>query len=411
MYIPKIKSWKLNNGLRIVLLPCQEINTIYIDARILFGSGHTDLAGVAHFLEHLVEFGATRSVSRENIKKEMDEHSIQTSALTSYCFTKYSGSSPAMEYKSILSFFERRLFSSYFSPATFKIEKTRIKEEIQERENDDSLNFLDILFENQASKKKSILARPVGCLNELKKINLAEARTTYNKFYRPDNTILMISAPAYLEKEIVAEVKKTFTTRKIEDDQLKEESIRSTSFKTGQKKIIEDPNFKNYYFGFAFPIAELKHEDRLKIQFIYEGLNSSNSTLQDIREKFGVYYIESDYFFLSDSSFVYIYGASSSLNKISLIEKYLKDQIRNKFFIRKFSRKTREKQINSLLANFESDVRVLGMIGDHYCLNRDILIPENMLKSVESLDLEDVISLTKDIFNTEAMNTLIIGPK
>ncbi|MDD3711711.1 MAG: pitrilysin family protein [Patescibacteria group bacterium] len=408
MYIPNIEVRRLNNGLKIVLLLSKEINTVYVDSRILFGSGHVAMPGMAHFIEHLVQFGGTKEYSPENIRKRIADCSLKTNGLTSYLFTKYSGSSPVTGYKELFEIFQQRLFYAQFSEEVYEREKTRIQEEIIERKNDNFINFFDLLFENQALQKNSALNCPIGQIKDLDRISLSKTISIYERFYHPANILLMVSAPVFMKEEIIAEIEKLFDINVGRSQQAA--SLKPVTLKEGSRKIIRDNNFGNRYFGFVFPQNKTKDSDLQKAKFIYQQLLSADSVLQEIRDVFGIYCIEPDYFCLPDSLFVFIYGYAGEEDKILEIEKCLNQKITNNSFAPSFLDIVKEKQINNMLIDFESDVQLLDMIGDHYCRTQEVETPAEMLEKIRNLDMRSLQSFVRNIFQIKRMNVLIVGP-
>lgn len=410
MYIPLIKTLRLDNGLLTIWSPRTEVNSVYLNAKVLLGSADLPNAALPHALEHLVEFSPTKEFpSQENIQNFAVKHGIDSAAKTSYFFSEYTGSSPVANFKNLLLFFKERLFYSLMEEGVFEKELLRIKEESNERTSDPLKNFLDNLLKKPYGKLNG-LERPIGNLSEINNLDLSEIKEGYAKYYTPDNSILLASGPAELEQDILQEVQKTFGSIPTLE---RAGSVAKNRGFSKEKPLegIATAGLDQHYFAFVFPLSTPSASDELRVKFALEMLYLQDSLLQDIRDKFGLYLMEAQYEWLPDGIIFYLYGTTENIQTRIAVEKFVKEKFSTPELItaERFAQ-IKQKQIDMLLLDFEIDTKTLDLIGMNYLHRKTILTPRELLKQVEDLEFSETKEWMAKNLTSKNINTYIEAP-
>jgi len=393
--------------------PRNEVNTVYLDARIPLGSAHIKNSAIPHAIEHLVEFSPTEAFpSREAIRTFATEYGIDSEAKTTRFSTEYTGSCLAEDYKHLLLFFKERLFCSRLSEKTFQKEAVRIKEESNERISDPLRNFLDEFLVRQTVSEPNILGRPIGTTQDIEGLTLDAARSVYHQYYTPTNTLLLISGPADLEAGIRTKIEEIFGA--IPAPAKKSQTTNNTfSFRTGERKeSFSKKSDGQYYFAFAFPLSSLPATEEFKMRFVIEALYLQDSFLQDARDEFGLYHIEADYEWLPNSALLYIYGSTESFSTLTKLKEFINEKLLNKEVLteERFIR-AKQKQKYTLLTDFEFDTRTLDILGTNYLRTGEISSSEQLLSQIEDLKFLETKAFVATMFGAKSMNSYIKGPK
>jgi zinc protease len=206
---------KLPNGLRYAIRPNHRPqNQVVVRMAIDVGSAveADDEQGLAHFIEHMAFNGSTHVPEGEMVK--MLERlglsfGADTNASTGYTQTQYKLDLPRSDASLIgQSLFLMRETASelLFNPAAVDRERGVVISEMREKEN----------YATQSSRAANALfypdtfystRYPIGKLNVLQTAPAERMRALYQKWYRPDRTIIIVVGPidpAEIEKQIVA---------------------------------------------------------------------------------------------------------------------------------------------------------------------------------------------------------------
>ena len=87
----KYQKTTLNNGLRIILAPMQEAETVTVMVMTGVGSRYESKKenGIAHFLEHMMFKGTEKRPTAHDISKELDGIGAEYNAFTGKEYTGY----------------------------------------------------------------------------------------------------------------------------------------------------------------------------------------------------------------------------------------------------------------------------------------------------------------------------------
>src|SRR5690606_32479599 len=86
-----VEEYKLENGLRIILVPNDKENKVFMNTVYLTGSLNDPQGkgGLAHLLEHLA-FKGTRNVKGDEFQRRLDQYTLMTNPSTDYYSTTYT---------------------------------------------------------------------------------------------------------------------------------------------------------------------------------------------------------------------------------------------------------------------------------------------------------------------------------
>jgi predicted Zn-dependent peptidase len=190
--------WRRNilpNGLRVLLFPRQSANTTQLSIAVEYGSNQEpeEIAGVAHFLEHMLAGGSTKRIqlsrSVENSGGILDfytdhEHMMSTMDILPGELTQASV---------VIS---ELLFNTDFEEEKFKQERKIILNELSEASDDPTERIEELLLKSLF--KKHPVKRPIGGFPKtVKRLTLDQLSNTHKTNYIPQNMILILTRKTY----------------------------------------------------------------------------------------------------------------------------------------------------------------------------------------------------------------------
>ncbi len=210
-----ITEYRLANGLRVLLVPDASKPTITTNITYLVGSRHENYGetGMAHLLEHMVFKGTPK---HPDVPKLLNELGGDFNGTTFLDRTNYFISFPANEENltKALDLEADRMLNSNFTKETLwgkdgkSGEMTVVRNEMEAGENNPirvTLQRVQALAFNWHNYAKST----IGARTDVEHVNVDHLRAFYQKYYQPDNAILLV-AGKFDEAKTLARINATF---------------------------------------------------------------------------------------------------------------------------------------------------------------------------------------------------------
>lgn len=188
-----VKVFKLDNGLKILLLEDHDIPNIALYTFFRVGSRNErpGLTGASHFIEHMM-FNGSKKVGPGEFDRKMEFAGGSNNAFTSDDMTGYTDWFPAAALESMIVMESDRMQSLLLDPKVFESERGVIASERRmgvENNND------AILSENV--RATAIMAHPyhwdvIGWMSDIQGWKRDEVMNYYRTYYSPNNAILIV---------------------------------------------------------------------------------------------------------------------------------------------------------------------------------------------------------------------------
>ncbi|GJL86065.1 MAG: peptidase M16 [Micavibrio sp.] len=188
------ETFKLDNGLEIIVIPNHR--TPVVTHMVWYKVGGADetqgKSGIAHFMEHLMFKGSTGLASGE-FSKTVRKLGGNDNAFTGQDYTAYFQSIAVEHLEKIMTMEAGRMRG--MNPPLQEVESERkviLEERRQRTDNDPRGRFGEQM--NAALYVNHPYGTPViGWFHEMEKLTWDDAKTFYDKWYGPNNAILIVS--------------------------------------------------------------------------------------------------------------------------------------------------------------------------------------------------------------------------
>ncbi|MBL8151892.1 MAG: insulinase family protein, partial [Blastocatellia bacterium] len=214
-----INEYKLENGLRVLLIPDQSKQTITVNITYLVGSRHEGYGetGMAHLLEHMVFKGTPK---HPNIPQELTEHGTRPNGTTWVDRTNYFETFQATEENLdwALDLEADRMVNSFIAKKDLDSEMTVVRNEFESGENDPQGVLLErtistaFLWHNYGNST-------IGARADIENVPIERLQAFYKKYYQPDNAVLIV-AGKFDEAKTLEKIHKYFAPIPKPDRQL-----------------------------------------------------------------------------------------------------------------------------------------------------------------------------------------------
>lgn len=280
-----MKKIKLKNGLTIIIEP-KRSETITIHISVFTGSNNepAKIAGISHFLEHMM-FEGTKKRKAAEINGEIENIGGEINAMTGNERTSYYVKVPKKFYRKGLDVLSDMLINSVFDSKSLEKERKVILEEIK-MTSDQPLFYQWILFLKTIYKKHPSRNAIYGTFESVKGITRQQMIDYFNKYYVANNMTITVVGDV---KNILPEIKRCFLFKKRHLDLPKQviEPMQSSNLVKREKK-----NIQNSYVILGYKTVPRKHKDSYTLDII-RGIFSrglSGRVVEEIRLKRGLVY-------------------------------------------------------------------------------------------------------------------------
>lgn len=316
----------LSNGLRVVTESHPHTRAVSVGVFVRTGSRHepTPLAGITHFLEHLVFRGTKRRTGYE-ISKALDAVGGDLNAYTSREYTVFHAAALQEHLRIALDVALDLVTSARLTGKDTDIERSVILQELQmSRENLEEYIIDSFVTE---SYKGHELATPIlGTEESLEGLRRTDILGHYRKHYVPENMIVSV-AGSIDHDQVVEFVERFFKIRPGKAPQARSKKLNqrdSTRMVWGNRVVEFFPRpSEQAHVVVGIPscpyISKLRFESYLLNDLI--GGGATSRLYQNLRERKGLVY--SVYSFLQsfvDSGQFMVYAATAPENVMSVLK-------------------------------------------------------------------------------------------
>ncbi len=408
-------KYKLKNKLTVLLTPQKETQAVAVLVMVGVGSRYEseNIAGIAHFIEHMLFKGTKKRPTTLALSKELDKVGAQFNAYTADDHTCFYIKINKENLKIALDLLSDMLWNSKLEKKEVEREKGTIIEEIHMQREDNPQKHTMSLLAETIFKGNKLGHDGLGTKKTVKAITQKQIKNFKNKYYIPQNIVIGIAGNINL-KEIKNLIKKYFTNSRVSSHK----NIKFEKFKPKQTQPRINLKYKNsaqahLAFGFLGPSLIDKDYCAGKLLALILGGSMSSRLFIKIRERQGLcYHIHSDLDSYQDTGVLDIY-AGLDKNRIEqaikLILKELK-KIKDKGVTTEELKRAQENLKGHLILNLEESQNLASWYAQQQLLIGKTKTPEQRIYDIMKVKKVDVEKAAKKIFQTNKINLAMIGP-
>lgn len=402
---------KLDNGIQVVMEKIDYVNSVAIGIIIKNGSIHENINnnGVSHFIEHML-FKGTKNRNAKEIAESIDNVGGQLNAFTGKEQTCFYAKVLDRHLPIAIDVLGDMLSNSLFIEEEIQKEKGVIIEEINMYLDEPE----DLVYEllNELMFKNTSLEYPI--LGNEHSVSTLNRENMLNYFYEKYNAedIVISLAGKFDTKETMKLLNENFNSFKKEKSELTEELPNEYIFKNNIKGI--DKKIEQLNFCIGLEGTNSKSDDihpTLVMNNIFGGSMSSR-LFQSIREDKGLAY--SVYSILSPMENTGIFSIYAGLKSSQLIQvvKLIKaeiEYIEKQLITKEELHMSKEQFKGNYILGTEGTFSRMFENGKSLSLLGKIESPDEVIKKIDRVNMEDIERVVKDIFNKEKVNIAYVG--
>ncbi len=242
---------KLDNGITVLYEKVPAVKVVSVQCWIKTGSVNENdkISGISHFLEHML-FNGTKKFKAGEIDEYLDARGGYNNAFTSLDVTNYYVTIPTDEVEAAYEVVSDMVFNALLLQSEIDREKPVVIQEINRKYDDPSYQMWQdlqaTLFEGTPYARQVI-----GSSDTVTNFTRQEIVDYYNKFYHPQNMILVIVGD--IEKDVALNLAKKYfnQTRDVAAGKMYNGENKITFTESVNKTFKADVNVD--YAVFSFP--------------------------------------------------------------------------------------------------------------------------------------------------------------
>ena len=184
----------LGNGLKVIVK--EDHRAPVLVQQIWYRAGSMDessgTTGIAHVLEHMM-FKGTKTVPQGEFSKRIAAAGGRENAFTSYDYTAYFQQLHKDKLELAMKLESDRMHNLLLSDAEFAKEIQVVMEERRMRTDDQPHGLLSEKLMAMAYQEHPYQHPIIGWMNDLKTLTAADARSWYQRWYAPNNAVLVVA--------------------------------------------------------------------------------------------------------------------------------------------------------------------------------------------------------------------------
>ena len=406
------KKTTLDNGLRVITVPVKDAKSVTV--LILVGTGSKyetkDINGISHFLEHMFFKGTKKRPSTLKISEVLDSIGGEYNAFTSKEVTGFYAKVDKKHSDIALDWISDIFLNSKFEEEEIQREKGVIVEELN-MYLDTPTAYVGELFEDLLYKDQPAGWRIVGEKENILSFDREKILDYFNSHYSAKNTVVCVAGDVS-SKQIQEKIGKYFG--KAEDKKVPE--------KLAVKEKQSEPELLLHYkktdqTHFCLGVRAYNMFDKrryaLSLISIILGGNMSSRLFISVRERNGLaYYVHTTSDETTDTGCLVTQAGikNDSLEKaVSLVLKEYQD-LKTKRITEKELQKAKDYLRGKTALSLDATDAQGSFYAAQEVIGEKVLTPEQKLKFIDKVTVNDIKKVAEDIFVPEKLNLAVIGP-
>ena len=407
----------LENGLRVILVPKR--NTQIITLLVLFGVGSRyeapKLAGVSHFIEHMMFKGTKRRPTTLDISRELDTIGAEYNAFTAKDLTGYYIKSASKYLDLGLDILSDMLLNSKFEQQELEREKGVIIEEIR-MYFDNPMFHIEDMIENLVFKGNTLGRSIAGDEKSVRGISREAMLNFFSKYYHSKNAVIV--AAGNVESNALKLIKDCFKNFRMVSDSWVPTTLKFKKFKPAQKTARLDflaKKTEQLQLAIGFPAYSYsdKKLPALNLLSVIFGGTMSSRLFIEVRERRGLaYFIRTEIQPYQDTG-IFTIRAGLDPKRLEEAMQVISKEIYKikKEGVTEGELRRAKKTIEGRMAlDLEDSSALAGFYGKQEILGEKVKTPEEKLEEIKRVTLEDVLKVAREILQREKSSLAVIGP-
>lgn len=402
----------LKNGLRVILAPMKETQTVTMLVMTGVGSRYETRRenGLAHFLEHMFFKGTKRRPTTLDISKELDGIGAIYNAFTGKEYTGYYAKVEAHHWLTAVDVISDLFLNAKLEQAEIDRERGTILQEIDMYEDRPSSRVGEV-FEELLYGDHPVGWRILGPKENIQRFKRADFMKYLRRGYVAENIVVGVSGnidSKRVKEELEARFSEVASAKKLEFKRVKEKQSKPALAvrhkKTDQTHVVV-----------GFRAFDAFHPDRYALSVLATilGGGMSSRLFVEVRERRGLAYdVHTGTDLYHDAGYIATQCGVEHGNLEKTVRVILDEhrKIAEGEVTEEEVRRAKEYIKGKMAMGFEGSDDVIEYLVSQEVLRDEIVSIRAKMDLVEKVTLDDVSRVAREVFRNDRLNMAVIGP-
>jgi predicted Zn-dependent peptidase len=406
--VSRFQKAKLSNGLRIVFEEHPQSRAASFGLWVLTGSRDEpkQLAGVSHFLEHMV-FKGTKTRSAFQIAKSLEELGGELNAFTSRENTCFHATVLKEDSKVALEVLVDLVSNMKFSPSDYVVEKSVILQEMAMSEDQPEELIFDE-FLTRAYPKHPLGTPIIGTVETISRMKSQELIRYYKDRYSPANLILSVAGNLDFQ-DLVKQTDELFGKKTRPFSKVRRSPPRFKPF-----RFCKDKTGEQLHLLMGWPASSFKDKTRFD-SFIVNTMLGGGMTsrlFQRVREKKGlVYSIYSTLNTFEDSGLIQVYAGCEPQHMKSVLTEIKKeiDKVKSRGISTSELKMFQRQICGSILMGSDDVENRMNSIAVNEVIFGEYRPVERVIEEIQAVTVKSVRTHFEEVIDDKKMGLCLLG--
>ena len=401
----------LGSGLGIALRPMPQAQSVSVGVWVHAGGRYEteDLAGISHFVEHLL-FKGTRRRSCEALKQAIEGVGGSLNGFTAEEFTCYLAKVPVRHARRAIDVLADMVRRPRLAASDVDKEREVIIEEIR-MYDDTPGQYVHDLFSQLLWPDHPLGLLLSGTIDTVRRMTRGDLVRYWRRMYQPPN--LLVAAAGALEPELVTrQARRAFGAaggRRLHG------FLRAPRPRRGpQVRVWNKPTEQSHLCAGTYAIPRT-HPDRFALELLHVllGANMSSRLFREVREKRGlVYEIGTQIKRFHDTGAFVIHAGCDTGKLAETVRTIFTElaRVRRGSVSRAELRRAKDYYTGQLLMGLEDTMDHMLWMGEQAVTVGRIARTDRLLDHMARVTERDLARVARALFVTEKMHLAIVGP-
>jgi zinc protease len=274
-----ISEYRLDNGMKVLLMPDASRPTTTVNVTYFVGSKHESYgeSGMAHLLEHLVFMGTP---DHENIKQQITERGGFANGTTWLERTNYFQTLPAEEenLEWAIRMEADRMVNSFIAEEDLQSEMTVVRNEFEIGENSPFRVLLQRVMAT-AYEWHGYGRSTIGARADIENVPIERLQRFYRQYYQPDNAMVIVSGKFDTERalDLIEEYFGAIPAPERDLDTMLWDTYTREPYQDGPREVTVRRSGSTQTLMAAYHVPSALHEDFAAVEALAQVLGDAPS--------------------------------------------------------------------------------------------------------------------------------------
>ncbi|MGQ9586177.1 MAG: M16 family metallopeptidase [Anaerolineae bacterium] len=402
----------LPNGLRVVVAELPEALSASCGLYLAAGSRYerAEVAGLFHFLEHMVFKGTAKRPSAEEVSGAIEGVGGYLNASTGQEATLFYAKVPYLHLELVLDVLADLVLNPLLREDDFEKEKRVILEELH-RILDTPEELVHVLSQSLAWGDHPLGWEVIGTPESLEGLDLETVRQHIRQFYGPDRCVVAVAGQVRAEQAVRAVEQHLGSWQPVGERAF----LEAPPWPLGPRLRVEHRNTEQAQICLVLPGLRRDHPDRYVLSMIHAilGEGMSSRLFLEIRERRGLAYnVASFGDSYQDGGTFGLYAGVNPGQALAAVKALVGEWVRLREERVSPAELERARRLlkGRLLLSLENSSVVAGWFGQQVLLQKEIRTLDEVLDILDTIDQDAIWRVAQGLIRLPWTTLTVVGP-